>query len=661
MNKKDYYYLLILLVSLSTLVIVLEIGEPCYFLYDDNANYFLPSYIHNWRSIAENGKIPLLNFHQYLGQTHLAQGQTAVLYLPVYIGAYLSLLIFKNQFYTIDIIVFLHLSASVVFMYMFLRKSGIIPSLSILCSLIWVSFPFIIFTPKSWVFVSFAAAFIPLNFLFLVSFIENISLRNALSLSVIKAAFFFQGYIQYFYVLYILEFLFFSIMLIRRKNILNSFLLYFSSVAFTTILVMPLLLPMIEAKSLADWRGILPREHLYVWRILLSDLINAQLFRFRENALDMAGSQIYFFGPLVLLIFCALTDKKTFNEVKKNRMALTSIVILLLAITLCSKYYALFCRIIPGLGMFRYQAKLFIFFLFFLVTAIAIISDTYIRTNKEKSLLIYFIIAASLIMNTVIDISAGKNIVFSKYRIDSPGENYLSVFRKNGYQRIFTFWLEDFPPKDAARYMSFNSATMFGLFHFGGYNNFISAINNRYSLNLTYLNNYSENLNNELLTYLSYWGVRYFITDNSSQHIERIRKFNQLKKIYQDRETLIFENTKALPIVFYKDNKKRIPFEIGTNEIIIYPEKSEAGEIIAGIAPINGYKVFIDGKPSASIMPDVVPVKATIPGGTKKVKIKYSSSMFEYGVTIFLFFWILYIILYLKGILKTIDVYIKKI
>ena len=62
-------WLVIVVIILSAFFVILESIKPCYFLYDDNANFFLPSYSHNWHSLAENGRIPLINFHQNLGQT----------------------------------------------------------------------------------------------------------------------------------------------------------------------------------------------------------------------------------------------------------------------------------------------------------------------------------------------------------------------------------------------------------------------------------------------------------------------------------------------------------------------------------------------------------------------------------------------------------------
>ncbi|MCG8455805.1 MAG: hypothetical protein MI919_05945, partial [Holophagales bacterium] len=64
----------------------LESRQPFYFLWDDNASFFLPCYTFDYETLLEHGRPAHLNYHQYLGYTYLASGQTGVLYPPVYLA-----------------------------------------------------------------------------------------------------------------------------------------------------------------------------------------------------------------------------------------------------------------------------------------------------------------------------------------------------------------------------------------------------------------------------------------------------------------------------------------------------------------------------------------------------------------------------------------------
>jgi len=112
------------------------------FLYDDNATAFLPFYTYNWNSVINNLTIPFINFHQYLGHTYFSQGQTGVLYPPIYLAVLLSKLTTGSHFFTIDILVLLHFCCSVVGMFFLLKRFNIDTKLSFIFSLIWIPFPF---------------------------------------------------------------------------------------------------------------------------------------------------------------------------------------------------------------------------------------------------------------------------------------------------------------------------------------------------------------------------------------------------------------------------------------------------------------------------------------------------------------------------------------
>jgi len=196
----DILYGILLLLIAFLFLFSLQIFEPNFFLFDDNADQFIIFYDFNWRSLIDHFSIPFINFHQYLGHPYFAQGQTGVFYIPVYVAIFLSKLIFHNIYYTIDIIVSLHFAASAIGMFLLLRKLKISPLTSLLSSLLWITFPFSILTSKLWVPISYTAAYLPCNFLLLKLFIDHPCFKHSLYLAILKTFFFYQGQFHFLFI-----------------------------------------------------------------------------------------------------------------------------------------------------------------------------------------------------------------------------------------------------------------------------------------------------------------------------------------------------------------------------------------------------------------------------------------------------------------------------
>ena len=96
--------------GLWILLFVIETVRPCFFLHDDNATWFTGAYAHDFRVLTETGRVAEVNYYQYGGEPFLEQGQTAVLYPPVYLGAALARWVSGDLRWTIEWIAAEHLS-----------------------------------------------------------------------------------------------------------------------------------------------------------------------------------------------------------------------------------------------------------------------------------------------------------------------------------------------------------------------------------------------------------------------------------------------------------------------------------------------------------------------------------------------------------------------
>lgn len=639
--------LIIMLVSIVFLnLLCLEIREPNYFLYDDNADSFLPVYSYDWNAMINYKAIPLINFHQYLGHTFLAQGLTGVFYLPVYISVFLSKTTTGNIFCTIDILVFIHLVASSIGMFLLLRRFHLSPAVCFLGSLMWITMPFISIVSRSWVFVSYAATYLPFNFLLLNKLIDEPKTKNALYLALLKSAFFYQGYVQYVFMMILFEVIYILLLSISKLFISNSYKeylkrfprAYISSAFFFFCLIAPLLLPMFFAQHQSDYRSTrIPFNDFIFNAMSWDDFIKAnQFFNFRKDVIWSAGSEIFYFGFVNLLLLSPVLIKKF----KENYKILTCVLAASIALVFSTRLYAVFYHI-PGFNIFRWPFKYFLFFLFFGTIGVAGIVNNLIQQDRKWIRAIVFLImilAVGLNCLVLWKKSESRN-VFSLVRIDNPPKNYLEKYISKKAGRIFTFWVNSADPKGLYKYCTFSFATLFDYFHFGGYDSLISKQNSKLSLGLNYNSIFNGPLSEELLNYLSSWSVRYLITTDNSYNRSRLNRFDQLNLKYRDNDILMYENTRSLPLVYYRDNKEEpLKFDFGINEVSLYPDNISARTIVINVAPLPQFQIYINGINIGKINPNEAPITINIPPRTRQVTLKYVDYPFYTGILLFTLF-----------------------
>ena len=203
--KRINKHILLLIFTTCIWLSALEIAQPFFFSFGDSVNQFLPNYSYNWRALIEHHTLPLVNYHQYLGQTYFAQGQTGVLYIPTYFATWLSKIFFQDFYHLLDITAIAHLIISALFFFLLLKQLKIHPIISYLVTLLWITNPYLITTSKAWIFTTYLAVYLPLNFLILEKFLKYPLRKYLILLSVTKALMLFSGYVQHSYILFLFE------------------------------------------------------------------------------------------------------------------------------------------------------------------------------------------------------------------------------------------------------------------------------------------------------------------------------------------------------------------------------------------------------------------------------------------------------------------------
>lgn len=625
--------------------VVLELREPFYFLWDDNASFYLPSYIYNHDAMITRGEIPHVNYHQYLGHTYLASGQTAVLYAPLYLGLAVTRLFSDDLRPVIDVLAILHLLASALGMFVLLRRFTIDRRLSVALSLLWMTFPFLVVVSRSWIFVSYTAAFLPWGLVALERLIERPSALRALVVAAIKALFFYQGYVQYV----ILATLFEGIYLVLRGLIVKTSipwrkqaLTYSLALGASLALTAPLLLPMLQAKQVSAYRtSSLSFSEFLSNSLPLKAFLSAQLLHIQPRAIHLSTSAIFAIGLPTLLALLALL------VTRRKRLSVVHLTMALLTLVLSTEAFAIMYYV-PVLSSFRWPFKSFLFVLFFLTIAVAFAYQGWL--NTRWTLLRWLaptFLGVGLMLNLSIVWSDSLDAPFGPNRIRDD----ISLLHQQALERfpleqgrVISLWMSPLEP-EIHRLLIFNYATLVGAFHLGGYDPLIARENLDLALNLEYSNIFRYELTPERLNYLSSWSVRFFMLPESRMfpEIERLhatlKNFPQLRLIHRAQGIQVWENAAALPFSFFIE-PEMTPVEAkwGPSSIRL-ATAGRGGWLRVNIASLNGYEWFADEREMGFVATDDTRhVMMNVPEGTREVEVRYVNTAFQLGVSIFLAF-----------------------
>ncbi len=616
-----------------------ELSQPRYFSWDDNASVFLPFYTLNWRA-AGQGTLPFVNFHQYLGHTFLAQGQTGALYPPSYLGYALSLLLFGDARYTIDILVIGHLTLAAVAMYALLLQLRVRPTVSWLQGLAWATLPFLVLISKSWVWMSYVALYVPLNFLLLERLLEKPGWRRAFWLGLAKSAFFAQGYIQYLLMTICFEALYVLISwLTARRDWRTSWRPYVGSFVVLTFLVLPLLATMFHAQQVSAHRsqGIALQALIYnsmTWR----GFLDAQWFRFEPGAIFAYGDgRVFHAGLLHLLGLGLLAWRAVRQELAPLRWVVGCAALTLLALACSTQLYGVMHRV-PLLNLFRWPFKYFLLYLFFSSLTVTVLVDAALRVAGPRIRTgLYALIGLTLLCNLGVT-GSGRSYVFRPLRIAYPPRNEVGGVIDPEAGRLFTFKVTGVHRHELDRYQTHVIPTLRGTYHIGGYDPIISRINHQLCLGLNYHRNYQKPMTTELLDYLSLWGVRYIVTRDTAEIQQELAGFGQLELRLATNGVRVYENQRALPMV--RLGVKPVSTTFGINAITARPGNRSPAELVFAVAPLPFYTVWVDGKQVSYERVLTDPIRVEIPAGTREVRLVYRDYPFFAGLALSALFWV---------------------
>lgn len=669
---KQYYWQMGLVFTLLLFFVIIEIRHPYMFLQDDNRDLGLPNFVHAYRSLM-NGEIALFNFHQYLGTPFMAMGQWLVFYPFTYLSVFLSQLFLGNPDGTIDIFVIMHLLAGAVGFFMFLKVIEIKNPGAFFGALLWSLNNFVFFTSNSWGVIAFFAGLFPWIMYFTIKLYKKFDWKCFIALILFQSCY--TGYVQLF--LYGMVFEALTILMLVLFDLIKKnklFLVKFYEMksaksphdsmpcgtflvlgkckfiilanVFAFIVSLPQFLPMFNQMNLSETRGQTMSWGSYIsLKNVLGDWWYS-LFNIFPNEINTFGGNVSFIGTITLALVIIAIVNLIVNIITKRKIQSYTFVFIILGLFALSwsagdSLIGQFFYQIPIFNRFRWMFKLVIFVDFYLI-ALAAIGFQYLIAYFEKTFPSYNKIfkVHNLIAFTIIALQLGqfayiyteRPIKYLRYHQDPlPLVEPLKEELKDG--RIVSMGADS---PYVAQLVGFNYATLFDLYHFGGYEPLLSVSNNSATFGLNHLSLYGS-FNNGLPTeyeYFRQWGVKWYVVQEGFSESEGVEI--KLPLAYTGYKRKIYIDNTTKPLFFRKSDETSngIESKINTNSIELKVNNKQEDEIYVLFLYNKFFKAKIDGKDVQINRDDFGRMLIKVPEGQHNVIIRYTEPYMLAGFVI---------------------------
>ena len=574
--------------ALWVLLIVCEAVEPCFFLHDDSATSFIGMYVHDFRVLTKTGRVAEVNYYQYGGEPFLEQGQTAVLYPPIYLGVALAKWASGDVRWTIEWLAAGHLTLGLLGFYFWLRQGGVTPWIAALSGLAWVLCPFILIFGSSWIMTTYAAAWLPWLFWALDRLFARPTMLSAFFLGTFLGLFFLQGYVQW--VVYSVLFLglYALLRLYERGDLQRGKILFHLVVAALVFLIfaLPLMMPMFHAMNASAARGekISLLQALY-YHVELRDLLPAQIGIFRPH-LIFGGSTAILCCPALLLL--PLMIWRFFKSGPEIQRRLFSLVLLGLIALVFSTRWHIVLTLLPVMDKFRWPLKVFVFVDFFLIAALAWSVTTWSAQRLATACVAFVLLAGA-----TVSLACHDSNFFSKASLPTS-RNPLAPGMDPARGRVIA--IANIPPEaDSYRFYTYGHGTFFAVPCLGGYDPLLSRDRLDFALGLDFPNVFRGQIDSTVRAKLDALAVRYWIVDTDASQLDGIEALPGIKQLPSEPDRFVFENLQAAPLI-YSDSSPQTPcaFAYSGNSILI-PVEHTASPVEVSVGPTDGWWYRIDG------------------------------------------------------------------
>lgn len=654
--RNRYYFFAAIIVCF--LFLLIELKYPYYFLQDDNRDFFLPVYVHTYRSLI-NGEFALYNFHQFLGYPIFSGALSGALYPFTYISVFLSEFLFGHYFATIDIYVLIHLIIGCIGFMFFLRELNLKNYAAFFGAVTWPLSSFIIHASNAWVTVSSVAAIYPWIVCYSIRLFRNYRCKEFVMLLIAKTLLFYTGFHQYFIYIMIFDFLMLLILtlkntIIKHGELVKAVKLYALNTFSVFFLILPMLLPVWHSMTLSADRS----SKLGFGQFAYSYYDIKQWIKgiFYPFGINLGNSNVVIWNmdilshigylTVIFIIICYIWYFKPAENKELKTFRFTFLILGLVSFLWATNLFFNFIIYqIPILNRLRWPFKLELLVNFHLIVFASIglhILLTYISKKIKVIRIIFsFIILLQLLNFTCLYLLTPQRsfaIHLDKIPLEEPLKDELSE------GRIISLGFNIWDPhnknieskSNTAPTLGFNYATLWQLYHFAGYEPLISKENSNASLKLNYKAIYTKT--DIPLDYFRKWGVRWYVVPSTYN----LGKYSSdLKEYKRDGKRVIYFDSQANPL-FFCDNINQgdiISYSINTNSIEVKVNNRSENNILNVNFLYNPFfKAYIDGKKTDLVKNRDNQMAASIPKGLHTVLIKYSDPYFTFGLWVSLLY-----------------------
>ncbi|MBT0666553.1 hypothetical protein KI809_19765 [Geobacter pelophilus] len=641
----QYFSPLCLALLILSLVGIIEWQYPHYFLKADNLDQNLPYYVHNLRAVLE-GEFPLFNFHQFLGTPVFACIQSAALYLPNYIALVLSKWLCGNYYWAIDLLAAFHLVAAAIGFSLLTRQWGLGTISGFFAGISWALCGFVMRVGDGWIQVIEYAAFFPWILLYGQRLAWTPALRPFIILTLLRTAALWVGNPPFFMYVVTFDLLFaFVCHGINRDKpppvsnesdkvgVLSFIIRHCSSYGIAAILSAPLLLPAFsQIASSADRSSALTWEMYSRGGYTFSLWVRGLLLPFNSEYYQLFGQELFFPHIGWLPVIFALAA--IFCRPPYRRLAI--VLLLLAGVSLLWANNTFVTRLvyhIPFYNRQRFPFKLLFFSSFFSIALAAVglerLLDA-VRKCQRPEVIVTVILVVQVTnllafhLSTPYDTRKVKLIPYTE-----------QLQEKLSTGRIVTIVSQETDDQDKQPYLlGYNFATLFGLYHFAGYETLVSRANLEAALERNgsadfFVDNNMFAPDPSELEYFRHWGVKWYVLEKQIT----IPESSILRTVYRGNDRLIAYDPAARPFVYWEDDPETeaVQHRFSTNSIRIETRRERPGRLVVNTLYNRLFTAVIDDRQVDVSATSGNQIGLLIPPGQHVVKVTYHDPYFAAG------------------------------
>ena len=616
------------------LLIALEIRFPYYFLQDDSLEYYLPVYVHNWRSLI-HGELPLYNFHTFAGVPHASMGQPGVFYIPQYVAMFISQLFWGHPFATIDLLGIFSALLAVAGSYLLLKELGASDTAATFAGLTALS-GYFLWLGRMWISTTMFCAWFPWIIWATLRYLAKPSWNRAMCILFLRLALLYVGHSQYFVLAMLFEHAFALIWLAtgRPAGARATSFKYLALNLPTVALGLPLFVPLaaevhrslLRATPLSYGEFSFLRSSPLAW-------IAGQLFVFlsypRESNIFMR-TQPYLsyvgYAPALLVAGIPGIWRK---QPKLRPFLIGSVLCLVIALLWSWNVMGDVIYRVPVLNRFRYPFKLVYFAGFFECMLAALVFDA--LTSRMRRLLLAGVILNWAWIFLLLPSHAWR---IREYHppLKSPWRNLLADGRY--------FVISDNPVLDpegtngSDEYVELNYSVLWGLDNLLGYEPMHSRLGGSIALGDIHTGVYSGSASALPMDHLRRWSVKYvLLSPTRNSFAPKLAAAGFTQRVIRNGWSM-WENPLALPRVRWEGSSPEantangIDWTEHVNSIEVRLNRWQASKLEFAFAANPDLQVCLEDscKPLPT-SPDGL-IHIDVPAGTKRVRIVYRNRLF---------------------------------